>query len=132
MRTEDCTHIQTFDLHSAILSVATSDMLKNVNLWKAVTASPSRKGYVVQELWYENKFCCPVCRRAGPLYVDLTVAAALACLPASVSRVAFTESGRFMAVEEHQVGQCLQKIYFQKKCISNQHTLGHIALTWLA
>jgi len=103
VRTEDCTHIQTFDLHSAILSISTSDMLKNVNLWKAVNASPSRKGYVGHELWYENKFCCPVCRRAGPLYIDLTVAAALACLPASVSRVAFTESGRFMAVEEHQL-----------------------------
>ena len=90
MRTEDCTHIQTFDLHSAIFSIATSDMLKKVNLWKAITASPSGKGYVVPELWYENNFCCPVCRHVGPLYVDLTVAAALACLPASVSRVAFS------------------------------------------
>jgi len=103
VRTEDCTHIQTFDLHSAIFSIATSDMLKKVNLWKAITASPSGKGHVVPELWYENRFCCPVCRHVGPLYVDLTVAAALACLPASVSTVAFTESGRFMAVEEHQL-----------------------------
>ena len=83
-------------------------MLKNVNLWKpshwkTVTASPLRKGYAVHELWYQNKFLCPVCRRAGPLYIDVTVAAALACLPASVSKVAFTESGRFMAVEEHEV-----------------------------
>jgi len=103
VRTEACTHIQTFDLHSAIFSIATSDMFKNANLWKAVIASPSRKGYEVHELWYDNNFCCPVCRRTGPLYVDLTIAAALACLPASVSRVAFTESGRFMAVEEKQL-----------------------------
>ena len=107
MRTEECTHIQTFDLHSAIFSITASDIFKNGNVWKAVIASPSRRGYKAHELelWYENKFRCPVCRRAGALYVDPTVAAALACLPASVSKVAFTESGRFMAVEEHQVGK---------------------------
>ena len=82
-------------------------MFKNANLWKAVIASPSRKGYEIHELWYDNNFCCPVCRCTGPLYVDLTIAAALACLPASVSRVAFTESGRFMAVEEKQVGNTI-------------------------
>jgi len=103
VRTEACTHIQTFDLHSAIFSIPATEMFKNCYLWKAITASPARKGYVVHELWYENNFRCPVCRLNGPLYVDLTVAAALACLPASVSRVAFTESGRFMAVEEQQL-----------------------------
>ena len=66
-------------------------------------SSPLRKGYGVDELRYENNFRCPVCRLTGPLYIDLTVTAALACLPASVTRVAFTESGRFMAVEDQQV-----------------------------
>ena len=78
-------------------------MLMKSRLWKALALSPSRKGYEVHQLWYDNNFCCPVCRHTGPLYVDLTIAAALACLPASVSKVAFTESGRFMAVEEKQV-----------------------------
>ena len=83
-------------------------MFKNCYLWKAITASPARKGYVVHELWYENNFRCPVCRLNGSLYIDLTVAAALACLPASISKVAFTESGRFMAVEEQQVGKWIK------------------------
>ena len=103
MRTESCDHIQTFDLHSAVFSLTLSEMFKNKNWFNAIMSSPLRKGYAVHELWYENNFRCPVCRLTGPLYIDLTVTAALACLPASVTRVAFTESGRFMAVEDQQV-----------------------------
>ena len=109
MRTESCDHIQTFDLHSAVFSLTLSEMFKNKNWFNAYMSSPLRRGYGVDELRYENNFRCPVCRLTGPLYIDLTVTAALACLPASVTRVAFTESGRFMAVEDQQVvhyGQC--------------------------
>ena len=105
MRTESCDHIQTFDLHSAVFSLTLSEMFKNKNWFNA-----KRKGWAwaVHELRYENNFRCPVCRLTGPLYIDLTVTAALACLPASVTRVAFTESGRFMAVEDQQVVHCGQ------------------------
>ena len=79
VRTESCAHIQTFDLHSAVFSLTLSEMFKNKNWFNAIMSSPLRKGYAVHELWYENNFRCPVCRLTGPLYIDLTVTAALAC-----------------------------------------------------
>jgi len=95
VRTEECAHIQTFDLHSAIFSLKITDIIKSKSFLSSL-----RNG---NALMFENIFCCPICQVKGPLYVDATITAALACLPSSVPRIAFTESGRFMAVEHHQV-----------------------------
>jgi len=95
VRTEECAHPQTFDLHSAIFSLKITDIIKSKSF-----LSSRRNG---NALMYENIFCCPICQVKGPLYVDATITAALACLPSSVPKIAFTESGRFMAVEHQQV-----------------------------
>merc|ERR1719495_1560134 len=96
VRTEECSHLQTFDLHSAIFSLKITDIIKS----KSFMPSPLRNG---NALMYENLFCCPICQVKGPLYIDATITAALACLPYSVPKIAFTESGRFMAVEHQQM-----------------------------
>jgi len=95
VRTEECAHLQTFDLHSAIFSLKITDIIKSKSFF------PSRRNG--NALMYENIFCCPICQVKGPLYIDATITAALACLPSSVPKIAFTESGRFMAVEHQQV-----------------------------
>jgi len=95
VRTEECAHPQTFDLHSAIFSLKITDIIKSKSFL------PSRRNG--NALTYENIFCCPICQVKGPLYVDATITAALACLPSSIPKIAFTESGRFMAVEHQQV-----------------------------
>jgi len=95
VRTEECAHPQTFDLHSAIFSLKITDIIKSKSF-----LSSRRNG---NALMFENIFCCPICQVKGPLYVDATITAALACLPVSVPKIAFTESGRFMAVEHQQV-----------------------------
>ena len=100
VRTEECAHLQTFDLHSAIFSLKSIDIIKSQVLYKSFMPSPLRN----ESLMYENIFCCPICQAKGPLYIDATITAALACLPSSVPKIAFTESGRFMAVEHQQVG----------------------------
>jgi len=99
VRTEECAHLQTFDLHSAIFSLKSIDIIKSQVLYKSFMPSPLRN----ESLMYENIFCCPICQAKGPLYIDATITAALACLPSSVPKIAFTESGRFMAVEHQQV-----------------------------
>ena len=98
MRTEECAHPQTFDLHSVIFSLKITDIIKSKSFL------PSRLQNE-NALMYENLFCCPICQVKGPLYIDATITAALACLPSSVPKIAFTESGRFMAVEHQQVGE---------------------------
>jgi len=100
VRTEECAHPQTFDLHSAVFSLKFTDIIKSQVLSKSYMPSPLRNG---NAMLYENLFCCPICQVKGPLYIDATITAALACLPSSVPKIAFTESGRFMAVEHQQV-----------------------------
>jgi len=100
VRTEECAHLQTFDLHSAIFSLKSIDIIKSQVFYKSCIPSPLRNG---NALMYENILCCPICQVKGPLYIDATITAALACLPSSVPKIAFTESGRFMAVERQQV-----------------------------
>merc|ERR1719447_116560 len=97
VRTEGCAHPQTFDLHSAIFSLKITDIIKSNSFLT------SRRNGNEWKMMYENIFCCPICQVKGPLYVDATITAALACLPVSVPKIAFTESGRFMAVEHQQV-----------------------------
>ena len=110
MRTEECAHPQTFDLHSAVFSLKFTDIIKSQVLSKSYMLSPLRNG---NAMLYENLFCCPICQVKGPLYIDATITAALACLPSSVPKIAFTESGRFMAVEHQQVGEQNLNFKFQ-------------------
>merc|ERR1712013_964046 len=84
----------------AIFSLKSIDIIKSEVLYKSFMPSPHRNE---NALMYENIFCCPICQVKGPLYIDATITAALACLPVSVPKIAFTESGRFMAVEHQQV-----------------------------
>ena len=106
MRTEECAHPQTFDLHSAVFSLKITDIIKSKSFL------PSRLQNENAQM-YENLFCCPICQVKGPLYIDATITAALACLPSSVPKIAFTESGRFMAVEHQQVGEKNLNFKFQ-------------------
>ena len=81
---------------------------------------------------YDNIFCCPICQVKGPLYVDATITAALACLPSSVPKIAFTESGRFMAVEHQQVVEQYLNLTFQNHQINTILSIQVCYLLYLA
>jgi len=79
VRTLSCTHVQTFDLSSAILSLNTQDFRTTV-LVKARRA--------------DAEFSCPICCKSAPLYVDVPLSKALPTISSEVTSITIDEKGK--------------------------------------
>ena len=97
VRTQACEHVQTFGLRSILFSMKFIDLLSHKSFTK-VALGPSNSPATPFSL--DEHFCCPLCRKSGPLYVDRPLAEALAALPANVTNVSFTEGGKVVMAEE--------------------------------
>jgi len=92
-RTLHCVHHQTIDLASFVQGVTFKDVVRQgglSQLWNGVVKDAAAS------------FRCPVCRTAGPLYLDRTVAEALAALPAATA-VVVDAAGRCLAAQVEDV-----------------------------
>jgi len=84
VRTISCTHVQTFDLSSAILSLNTQDF---------------RKTILVQARRADAEFSCPICCKSAPLYVDLPLSKALPTISSEVTSITIDEKGKVRHVK---------------------------------
>jgi len=98
-RTLHCAHHQTADLASFVHGVTFMDVLRQGNL---AQIQRWRKGHGVEDA-AATVFQCPVCRAVGPLYVDQTVAEALATLPAATAVVVVDAAGQCLPAEVEEV-----------------------------
>lgn len=98
-RTLHCAHHQTADLASFVHGITFMDVLRQGNL---AQLRHWRQGQGVKDA-AATVFQCPVCRAVGPLYVDQTVAEALATLPAATAVVVVDAAGRCLPAEVEEV-----------------------------
>lgn len=97
VRTMACDHVQTFGLRGILFSMKFIDLLSHKSFTK-VALGPSNSPATPFSL--DENFCCPLCRKSGPLYVDRPLADALAALAPNVTYVSFTEGGKVVTAEE--------------------------------
>ena len=115
VRTRACSHIQTFDLRSAVqaLSVHAFLSMKNftrIALGRVETAASTPD--------VTAEFSCPVCRASGSLYVDRLLEEALDNLGNNVTEVVVTEEGKVVpgVRESIQVILIAVKWYLAPSC----------------
>ena len=82
VRTKACSHLQTFDLRSAVQALPVHAFLRMKNFL--------RIAFVTAE------FTCPVCKASGSLYVDRLLKEALDNLSNNVTEVVVTEEGKVL------------------------------------
>jgi len=97
VRTLSCTHVQTFDLSSAILTLSDHQFRKNV-LVRALSRA-------------QAEFCCPICCKTAPLYVDEILSKALSSFSPEDIYVTINGSGEVCAVKSMDgLRECLLDI----------------------
>ena len=93
VRTRACSHLQTFDMRSAVQSLSFHTFLRMKN-FSRVSQGRVETAATIPDITAE--FSCPVCRASGPLYVDRLLEAALATLGINVTEAVITEEGKVL------------------------------------
>ena len=93
VRTRACSHLQTFDMRSAVQSLSFHTFLRMKN-FSRVSLGRVETAATIPDITAE--FSCPVCRASGPLYVDRLLEAALATLGINVTEAVITEEGKVL------------------------------------
>jgi len=86
VRTDSCRHIETFDLHSSLMSATSVDV------------ATCYRGVKLEDR-VDVPVCCPVCKAKDKLYVDELIEAFLKSNPAA-EKFKFTDAGEVVSCNE--------------------------------
>ena len=89
VRTDNCNHVETFDLYNFISSFSYNDILMKEFIKPLLLYSSQTVQKVVHQ--------CPLCKCKGRLYIDSYVLSALTLFPSDVISVNVTSSGLLTA-----------------------------------